>query len=234
MIDSPSVETGLLRPKNSIPLRSEAGRAGGRLSGKMKTVQSKQGDEVTRLLTEWRNGSQQALEALTPIIYAELRRLAGLSMKHERSASTLQPTALIHEAYLRLVQQGEHANAVPNWQDRHHFFRVAARLMRQILVDHARKQQSQKRGGNVAKFSFDEAFDFAPERNNILIALDDALNALAEIDPRRARIVELRYFGGFDLEETAEALGVSPATVGREQRLAQAWLHRELSRTRTV
>ena len=186
------------------------------------------GEDVTRLLSEWRNGNQEALEALTPIIYNELRRLAGLSMKKERFASTLQPTALINEAYVRLIQQGG-SDSAWDWQDRNHFFRVAAKLMRQVLVDHARKHRSQKRGSGAAKFSFDEAIDVGPERNDALVALDDALTTLEEVDPRRAKIIELRYFGGFDVEETAEALGVSVATVGREQRLAHAWLHRELS-----
>jgi len=191
-------------------------------------MQAKRGDDVTGLLSEWKNGNQAALDALTPIIYDELRRLAGLSMKSERWAATLQPTALIHEAYIRLVQQGEN-QGTPDWQDRNHFFRVASRLMRQILVDHARKHRSQKRGSGAAKLSFDEALDLAPERSATLIALDDALSALAEIDPRRAKIIELRFFGGFNVEETAQALGVSVATIGREQRLAEAWLHRELS-----
>jgi len=191
-------------------------------------MQAKRGDDVTGLLSEWKNGNQAALDALTPIIYDELRRLAGLSMKSERWAATLQPTALIHEAYIRLVQSGEN-QGTPDWQDRNHFFRVASRLMRQILVDHARNHRSQKRGSGAAKLSFDEALDLAPERSATLIALDDALSALAEIDPRRAKIIELRFFGGFNVEETAQALGVSVATIGREQRLAEAWLHRELS-----
>ena len=182
-------------------------------------------EEVTRLLLEWKNGNQAAVDALTPIVYAELRRLAANYMRDERAAATLQPTALVHEAYLRLVAQN-----MPDWESRSHFFGVAAQLMRQILVDHARKHRSQKRGGGAARVSLEEALGFAPERSDSMIALDDALSALAAIDPRQARVIELRFFGGFSVEETAQALGVSVATIGREQRMAEAWLYRQMQR----
>jgi len=180
-------------------------------------------EEVTRLLFEWKNGNQAAVDALTPIVYAELRRLAAGYMRDERAAATLQPTALVHEAYLRLVSQD-----MPDWESRSHFFGVAAHLMRQILVDHARKHRSEKRGGGLAKVELEDALSFAPERSSAMIALDDALNELSKIDARQAKVIELRFFGGFSAEETAQALGVSVATIGREQRMAEAWLHREL------
>jgi RNA polymerase sigma factor (TIGR02999 family) len=180
-------------------------------------------EEVTRLLLEWKNGNQAAVDALTPIVYSELRRLAAGYMRDERSAATLQPTALVHEAYLRLVSQN-----MPDWESRSHFFGVAAQLMRQILVDHARKHKSQKRGGGAAKVPLEDALGFAPERSSSMIALDDALTELAKIDPRQAKVIELRFFGGFSTEEIAKVLDISVATVGRDQRLAEAWLHREM------
>ena len=180
-------------------------------------------EEVTRLLLDWKNGNQAAIDALTPIVYSELRRLAANYMRDERAAATLQPTALVHEAYLRLVSQ-----SMPDWETRSHFFGVAAQLMRQILVDHARKHRSEKRGGGAAKVSIEDALSFAPERSSAIIALDDALTELAQIDARQAKVIELRFFGGFSVEETAQSLGVSVATIGREQRMAEAWMHREL------
>jgi RNA polymerase sigma-70 factor (ECF subfamily) len=182
-------------------------------------------EEVTRLLLEWKNGNQAAVDALTPIVYSELRRLAAGYMRDERAAATLQPTALVHEAYLRLVSQN-----MPDWESRSHFFGVAAQLMRQILVDHARKHKSQKRGAGAAQVPLEDALGFAPERSSSVIALDDALSELARIDPRQAKVIELRFFGGFSVEETAQAVGVSVATIGREQRMAEAWLHREMQR----
>ena len=164
------------------------------------------------------------MDLLTPLVYNELRRLAERYLRNERSAATLQPTALVHEAYLRLVAQ-----SMPDWESRAHFFGVAAHLMRQILVDHARKHRSAKRGGGVDKLSIDEIIGLGTDKPADIIALDDALKTLAEIDERKARVIELRFFGGLSVEETAVALGVSPATIGREQRLAEAWLHRELS-----
>lgn len=164
------------------------------------------------------------MDLLTPLVYNELRRLAERYLRNERSAATLQPTALVHEAYLRLVAQ-----SMPDWESRAHFFGVAAHLMRQILVDHARKHRSAKRGGGAEKLAIDEIVGLGTEKPADIIALDDALKALAEIDERKAKVIELRFFGGLSVEETGVALGVSPATIGREQRLAEAWLHRELS-----
>lgn len=181
-------------------------------------------EQVTQLLVDWKNGQKQALDLLTPLVYDELRRLAEGYLRDERIAATLQPTALVHEAYLRLVAQN-----MPDWESRSHFFGVAAHLMRQILVDNARKHRSAKRGGGAAKVQLDEAVGFAPAKSNDVIALDDALKALEEIDPRKSKVIELRFFGGLSVEETAQALGISVATVGREQRMAEAWLHREMT-----
>jgi RNA polymerase sigma-70 factor, ECF subfamily len=183
------------------------------------------GPNVTQLLQDWKNGDEHAIRRLTPIVYNELRRLAARYLRDEHAADTLQPTALVHEAYIRLVAQN-----MPDWQGRAHFFGVAAHLMRQILVDHARRHHSAKRGAGAPGAALDEALSFAPARSKDLLALDDALDALAEIDPRKAKIMELRYFAGFSVKEAAQALKISVATVGREQRLAEAWLHRELSR----
>jgi RNA polymerase sigma-70 factor (ECF subfamily) len=185
-------------------------------------------EEVTRLLIEWKGGNQGAVDMLVPLVYDEMRRLAESYLRDERAAATLQPTALCHEAYLRLVGQ-----SLPDWESRSHFFGVAAHLMRQILVDHARRHRSGKRGGGAPKVSLDEALSFAPERSSEIVALDDALHELAKIDERKTRIIELRFFGGFSVEETAQALNLSVATIGREQRLAEAWLHREMSREGT-
>lgn len=184
------------------------------------------GEDVTRLLIEWKSGNREAMDLLVPLVYDEMRRLAESYLRDERAAATLQPTVLVHEAYLRLVAQN-----LPDWQSRSHFFGVAAHLMRQILVDHARRNKSGKRGGNIPKAPLNEALNFAPERSADIIALDDALNTLDKVDPRKSQIVELRFFGGLSIEETAQAVGISVATVGREQRLAEAWLHRELNRT---
>lgn len=179
---------------------------------------------VTKLLIEWKSGNQEAMNQLVPLVYDEMRRLAQRYLRDEHAAATLQPTALVHEAYLRLVSQ-----SLPDWQSRAHFLGVAAHLMRQILVDHARKHNSQKRGGGVKKVTINEALSFAPERSSGMIALDDALKALADVDERKCKIIELRFFGGLTLEETAQALNLSIATVGKEQRLAEAWLHREMN-----
>jgi RNA polymerase sigma factor (TIGR02999 family) len=179
---------------------------------------------VTQLLIDWKSGSKEALDMLTPLVYSELRRLADHYLRDERAAATLQPTALVHEAYLRLVAQ-----SLPDWESRSHFFGVAAHLMRQILVDQARRRHSAKRGSGSEKVSLEDAISFAPSRGRDIQALDDALNALAEIDPRKAKVIELRFFGGFSIEETAQALNISVATVGREQRMAEAWLHREVA-----
>jgi len=177
--------------------------------------------DVTRLLGEWANGNQQALDRLTPLVYVELRQLAAHYLRQERPDHTLQPTALVHEAYLRLVDQQS-----PNWRDRSHFFGVAARLMRQILVDHARRRQAGKRGGRHVPL--EETVSFARERSADLIALDDSLSALGKLDPRKCRAVELRYFGGLPMEEIARTLEVSPITVRRDLRMAEAWLYRQM------
>ncbi len=182
---------------------------------------------VTRLLLDWKNGSKDALDLLTPLVYDELRRLADHYLRDERAAATLQPTSLVHEAYLRLVAQ-----SLPDWESRSHFFGVAAHLMRQILVDHARRRKSAKRGGGAGNASLEDAVSFAPGRDREIEELDDALKALAAIDARKAQVIELRYFGGFSVEETARTVGVSVATVGREQRLAEAWLHRQIAGAR--
>lgn len=182
-------------------------------------------EQVTALLVEWNNGNKAALDLLAPLVYDELRRLAQSYLRDERSAATLQPTALVNEAYLRLVAQN-----LPDWQSRSHFFGVAAHLMRQVLVDHARRHKSAKRGGGAANVPIEDNLNFAPERSADIIALDDALEGLAKVDPRKCKVIELRFFGGFSVEETAQALDISVATVGREQRLAEAWLHREMSR----
>src|SRR5215470_427287 len=159
--------------------------------------------DVTQLLINWKGGDQQAVSVLTPIIYNELRRLAAHYLSDEHAAKTLQPTALVHEAYIRLVSQ-----KMPDWECRAHFFGVAAHLMRQILVDHARRHNSQKRGSGAPAESLDEAISFSPSKSGDIVALDDALKALAEIDPRKSAVLELRYFGGFSVEETAQALNI--------------------------
>jgi len=181
-------------------------------------------EAVTNLLIAWKDGSKEALDLLTPILYSELRRLASHYLAGERAAMTLQPTALVHEAYLRLVAQ-----SLPDWESRSHFFGVAAHLMRQILVDHARRRRTAKRGSGGEKVSLDSIVSFAPERDRDMEALDEALNALAAVDERKCKVIELRFFGGFSVEETAKALNISVATVGREQRTAEAWLFREMT-----
>jgi len=181
--------------------------------------------QVTRLLLDLKNGDPEAVDRLMPIVYEELRRLAAHYLRDERAALTLQPTALVHEAYVRLVAQ-----QMPDWESRSHFFGVAAHLMRQILVDHARKRRSQKRGGGQAPAALDNVVAFAPSKSDDLVALDEALTALAAVDARKSKVIELRFFGGLSVEETARALNVSVGTIGREQRMAEAWLHRELSR----
>jgi len=184
--------------------------------------------DVTEILLRWRNGDQEALDQLMPLVYDELHRLANAYLRRERPGHTLQTTALVHEAYLRLVDQ-THAN----WQNRAHFYGVAAQLMRRILVSHARTQQAAKRGSGGLKLSLDEVAMKAKQREAEVVALDDALMDLAKIDPQQSRIVELRYFAGLNIEETAEVLGVSPATVKREWGTAKAWLYNELSKTVT-
>ena len=181
--------------------------------------------ETTQLLRAWAQGDQAALNELTPRVYDEMRRIAGHFMQNERQGRTLQTTALVHEAYLRLID-------VTNveWQHRAHFFAISATMMRHILLDRARKRQAGKRGGKLPRVNLEDIPDIRSARARELIALDDALNALTEIDPRKARVIELRFFGGLSVEETAEVLKVSPDTVMRDWRLARAWLLAEMSR----
>jgi RNA polymerase sigma factor (TIGR02999 family) len=181
---------------------------------------------VTELLLRWRGGDRQALDALMPLVYAELRRLAQHYIRQERPDHTLQSTALVHEAYVRLVGQN-----LPEWRSRAHFFGVAAQLMRQILVDHARHRQAEKRGGAApCKLTLDEGLLQTPDRDLDVILLDDALRDLAALDPQQSRIVELRFFAGLTIDDTSEVMGISPATVSRDWTSARAWLHREISR----
>jgi len=182
-------------------------------------------NEVTQLLIDWGKGDQAALDQLIPLIYQELHKIANGYLRNERSGHTIQPTALIHEAYMRLVSQ-----RMPEWQNRKHFFGVAAQLMRQVLVEHARAHSAAKRGGGEQNLQPDEALAYSKERASDMVALDDALTALAKFDERKSRMVELRFFGGLSLEETADVIGVSIPTVAREMRLAQAWLHREMAK----
>jgi len=179
--------------------------------------------ETTRLLRAWASGDQAALEQLTPRVYKELRRIAGHFMKNERPDNTIQATALVHEAYLRLIDITK-----VDWQHRAHFFAVSATMMRHILLDRARRRLAGKRGGRAPRVNLEEIPDVSFSRAGELIALDDALNALALVDPRKARVIELRFFGGLSVEETAEVLTVSPDTVLRDWRLARAWILAEL------
>jgi RNA polymerase sigma factor (TIGR02999 family) len=179
--------------------------------------------EITQLLSNVQQKQPGAEEQLLGMVYNELRHIAAAYMRRERPGHTLQPTALVHEAYLQLVDQTR-----VNWQSRAHFFGVASRLMRRILVDHARSHLAEKRGGSAQKLSLDEAIGVSRKREVALDALDDALNTLSEIDPRQSRIVELRFFGGLTVEETAEVLDTSTATIEREWRMAKAWLHGQL------
>lgn len=181
-------------------------------------------EEVTRLLVELRNGNPEARDSLISLVYEQLHRLAAGLMWRERPDHTLQPTALVNEAYLRLVSQKD-----ATWQDRTHFFGIAARLMRQILVEHARAHQAEKRGGKVERLPLDQALEFSPAKSRELIELDDALKSLERLDPQQARVVELRFFGGLTEEETAAELGISSRTVRRDWVTARAWLHGELT-----
>ncbi len=184
------------------------------------TEDSHEPTDVTMLLNAWSDGKQDALDELMPLVYQELRKLARSYLRAERPEHTLQPTALVNEAYLRLVDQRN-----VRWQNRRHFFGIAAQLMRRILVDHARKRQSEKRGGGEALIPFEEAKG-VPVKARDLVALDDALKDFATIDPRSAKIVELRQFGGLSIDETADVLEISPATVKRDWTVAKAWLRR--------
>lgn len=181
--------------------------------------------EITALLQAWRSGDPSALDRLTAFVYPELHRLAHQYLAQERPGHTLQTSALVNEAYLRLLR----AKRV-NWQDRAHFIGVCARIMRQILVEYARSRKAQKRGGSTVRVEFSERIVFSPEKDAGLIALDDALNQLAQADPREAQVVELRFFGGLNEEETARVLGISGRTVRREWDHARVWLIREIRR----
>lgn len=177
--------------------------------------------DLTLLLTQWAKGDQHALDELTPLVYKELRQLAASQLRRERKSHTLQPTALVNEAYLRLVDQ-----KTPKWQSRSHFFGVSARLMRQILVDHARRRRAGKR---VAfRVSLSDAEGIGLERDRDMLALDQGLSDLEKLDPRKCKVVELRYFCGLSHDEIAQVLNVSPITVRRDLRMAEAWLHNEV------
>ena len=180
--------------------------------------------EITRLLRAWSAGDQAAFDHLAPLVYGELHRMAGRYMNREYPGNTLQATALVNEAYLRLVD----ANGI-RWQDRAHFFAVAAQMMRRILVDAARARSSGKRGAGRPRLTLNDSIDAAPVRDHQLVDLDEALTALAELDPRKAKVVEMRFFGGLSVEETAEVLKISPQSVMRDWKLARAWLLRKLS-----
>jgi RNA polymerase sigma factor (TIGR02999 family) len=180
--------------------------------------------EVTQLLIDWTNGSEAARDELMPLVYEELRRLAHRHMGRERPGHTLQTSALVNEAYLRLIDQKN-----VRWQSRAHFFAIAAQIMRRILVDYARSRRYAKRGGGAPRVSLNEAAVASESRSAEVVALDEALKGLAAIDPRKGQIVELRFFGGLSVEETAEVLGVSPGTVMRDWTLAKAWLRKEMT-----
>jgi RNA polymerase sigma-70 factor (ECF subfamily) len=177
--------------------------------------------EVTRLLAQWAKGDERALDQLTPLVYSELRQLAASYLRKERGGHTLQPTALVHEVYLRLIEQPH-----LDYETRSHFYGIAARLMRQILVDHARRRNSGKRAG--VNVPLEEAVSVQTERSRHLLALDAGLDSLEKVDPRKSKIVELRYFGGLSMDEIAQALAISQVTVRRDLRMAEAWLNKTM------
>ncbi len=181
--------------------------------------------EITQLLRAWGGGDAQALDRLTPVVYDELRRMAHRYMRREGAENSLQATALVHEAYLKLIDA-----RIAQWQDRAHFFAVSARLMRRILVDAARAKEAGKRGGGAVRVEINESIDGAPLRSDEMLRLDDALEALAKFDARKADVVELRFFGGLSVEETAEVLKISAQSVMRDWKLARVWLAREMER----
>jgi RNA polymerase sigma factor (TIGR02999 family) len=183
--------------------------------------------DVTRLLVSWSKGDESALEQLMPLVYGELRRLASAYLRRERPNHTLQSTALVHEAFMRLVNQQDVA-----WKNRAHFYAIAAQMIRRILVDYARSQHAEKRGSGAVKLALDEAMDVPQQKGELdLLGLNGALDKLTELDPRQSRIVELRFFAGLSIEETAEVMQLSPATIKREWTSARAWLFREMTRT---
>lgn len=190
-----------------------------------KSMSEPASHDVTELLLDWRNGNQQALEKLTPLVYDQLRRLAARYLRHEREGHTLQTTALVNEAYLQLIGQQER-----DWQNRAHFLAIASHLMRNILVDHARAHIAAKRGKGEQALPLDEARKIPGQTAPDILALDDALNDLAKHDERKSRIIELRYFGGLSMEEVAEVTGLSIATLRRDLRMAEAWLGRQIHR----
>ena len=205
----------MLTSRGAIPPTARSG---------LKSVQRNSSNQVTTLLYRWREGDREALEQLMPLVYEELRRLAHYYLRQERSDHTLQSTALVHEAYLRLAGQ-----KTPEWQNRAHFFGIAARIMRQILMEYARGRGAAKRGGGACKITLDEDFKAPDEIGVDVVALDKALNELSEIDEQQGRIVELRFFGGLTIEDTSEVLGISPATVKRDWVTARAWLYRAMT-----
>jgi RNA polymerase sigma factor (TIGR02999 family) len=205
-----------------VPENNEKKRVG-------NTVSADSPQPVSELLVRWKHGEQDALKALVPLVYDELRRLAHHHLRAERPGHALQSTALVHEAYLRLVHQEP-----LRLDNRAHFFAVASQLMRQILVDYARKHHAAKRGANGLTLTLDEAIALPKQSQLPLVALDDALNGLAAMDARQSQIVELRFFGGLSIDETSEVLGVSPATIKREWTAARAWLYREMGRAERV
>lgn len=181
---------------------------------------------ITELLVRWRSGDRDALQTLMPLVYDEMRRLAHRYLRRERPGHTLQSTALVHEAFVRLT-----GNALPQWEDRAHFFGIASHLMRQILVEYARSRNAGKRGGAVVKLAIGGVEERSPAPDLDIIALDDALNGLARIDLQQSRVVELRFFSGLSIEDTAHVLGISESTVKRDWNTARVWLYRELDRT---
>jgi RNA polymerase sigma factor (TIGR02999 family) len=180
-------------------------------------------EQITQLLIDWNNGSPEAMEKLMPMVESELRRIAANYMRRERPDHTLQTSALVNEAYLKLVDQRQ-----VRWENRSHFFALASQLMRRILLDHARAQHRAKRGGDAVHVNLDDVAVISPEKSSDLIALDEALSRLQEFDPRKNRIVEMRFFGGLTVDEVAEVLGIAPVTVMLHWRLARAWLQREM------
>ena len=181
--------------------------------------------KVSLLLQEWREGDRKALDTLLPLVYTELRRLAHARLRNERPGHTLQSAALVNEAYLRLIGLD-----APQWESRAHFFAIAARLMREVLVDYARRHRAGKRGGGACKLSLEDATGVSRRQDVDVVALDDALEALAKIDARQSQVVELRFFAGLSLQEISAALQIAPATVQRDWTAARAWLHREMSK----
>lgn len=184
---------------------------------------SQKPEEISVILKDWSGGNRASGDVLLPLVYDELRKIAGRYLKKERSGHTLQPTALVHEAYMKLIDISE-----INWQDRAHFFAVSANVMRHILVDHARAKLADKRGGESERIALEDVVSLSNEPNLDFLAIDEALKELAEFDEQQSKIVELRFFGGLTIEETAHVVGISAATVKREWAMAKAWLHRKL------